>query len=102
MLVAYLHFAANLSDSAPAPIEAWSLRAVTVLAKISRLLMQSNLLCSFCAVSFFNHISAISTGVRLSTELSSSEVISALAVSSAVITFTPVSMAARRITKPSC
>ena len=39
MLVAYLHFAAKLSDSAPAPIDAWSLRAVKFLAKISRLLM---------------------------------------------------------------
>ena len=39
MLVAYLHFAANPSDSAPAPIDSWSLRAVKVLAKTSRLLM---------------------------------------------------------------
>ena len=39
MLVAYLHFAANPSDSAPAPIETWSLRAVKFLAKTSRLLM---------------------------------------------------------------
>ena len=41
MLVAYLHFAANPSAGAPAPIEAWSLRAGKVLAKISRLLMHS-------------------------------------------------------------
>ena len=39
MLVAYLHFAAKPSDSAPAPIETWSLRAVKFLAKTSRLLM---------------------------------------------------------------